>query len=193
MGKKNNNEETTETEKVDVSEDSNEEISNEEIEKMLNDEADAKEEENTVAKLTQRLEDEENKYLKLLAEFENFKRRNKQEAETRNKYKEQKLAEDLLPVLDNLERALSVDDDAEAFSSLKKGVDMVHKEFVKVFNNHEVTVIEAVGVEFDPNVHQAVMTEADDSVESNMVIEEFQKGYMLKDRVIRPSMVKVSE
>lgn len=139
------------------------------------------------------VEAEENKYLKLLAEFENFKRRNKQETETRNKYKEQALAEDLLSVIDNLERALSVEDDEQAFGSLKKGVDMVYKEFIKVFDNHDIKPIESVGAAFDPNVHQAVMTEQDDNVESNTVIEEFQKGYVLKDRVIRPSMVKVSE
>lgn len=139
------------------------------------------------------LEEEENKYLKLLAEVENFKRRKNQEIELQKKYKEQALAEDLLSVLDNLERALAVEDDSEAFSSLKKGVDMVYKDFIKVFESHDIKPIESVGAEFDPNVHQAVMTEPDDSVESNIVIEEFQKGYLLKDRVIRPSMVKVSE
>lgn len=146
-----------------------------------------------IENLKEQVASEENKYLKMLAEFENFKRRNKQEADMRNKYKEQALAEDLLSVIDNLERALSVEDDEQAFSSLKKGVDMVYKEFIKVFESHDIKPIESVGVAFDPNVHQAVMTEKDDNVESNIVIEEFQKGYLLKDRVIRPSMVKVSE
>lgn len=189
MNKKNQNENMTEIEDVEETED----ISEESFEEVAYEDASVTEEPDELTALQAKLEEEENKYLKLLAEFENFKRRNRQEAETRNKYKEQKLAEDLLSVLDNLERALAVEDDANAFSSLKKGVDMVHKEFIKVFEDHEVTSIESVGVEFDPNVHQAVMTAADDSVESNVVIEEFQKGYMLKDRVIRPSMVKVSE
>lgn len=189
MDKKFENEHETDTEDVQFSEEESDEV----YEDVADDETSEAEEIDELTALQNKLEDEENKYLKLLAEFENYKRRNKQETETRNKYKEQKMAEDLLSVLDNLERALSVEDDENAFSSLKKGVDMVHKEFVKVFEDHDVTVIESVGVEFDPNVHQAVMTAADDSVDSNIVIEEFQKGYMLKDRVIRPSMVKVSE
>lgn len=177
-------EESTETEdesEVEVEEEAQEELS--ETEQL----------EKEIESLKTLVESQEDKYLKLLAEFENFKRRNKQEAELRNKYKEQALAEDLLSVIDNLERALQVEEDNDAFSSLKKGVDMVYKDFIKVFENHDIKPIEAVGVEFDPNVHQAVMTEEDDSVESNIVIEEFQKGYVLKDRVIRPSMVKVSE
>lgn len=135
---------------------------------------------------------QEDKYLKLYAEFENFKRRNRQEIDLNNKYKEQKFAEDLLPVLDNLERAMDIEGETEAFTSLKKGVEMVYKDFLNIFSKHEVTVIESTGKEFDPNVHQAVMTEASEEG-SGIVIEEFQKGYMLKDRVIRPSMVKVSE
>ncbi len=192
MDKKFENEHETETEDVMFSEEESEET-DESYEDVAYDETSEIDEIDELTALQNKLEDEENKYLKLLAEFENYKRRNKQETETRNKYKEQKLAEDLLSVLDNLERALSVEEDENAFSSLKKGVDMVHKEFLKVFEEHDVTIIESVGVEFDPNVHQAVMTAADDSVDSNIVIEEFQKGYMLKDRVIRPSMVKVSE
>lgn len=146
-----------------------------------------------VQEYEEKLANEEGKYLKLLAEFENFKRRNRQEAELKNKYKEQKFAEDLLPVIDNLERALQVEGDSNAYESLKKGVEMIHQSFVDVLKQHEVTVIESTGEVFDPNVHQAVMTEASDDVESGVVIEEFQKGYLLKDRVIRPSMVKVSE
>jgi len=134
----------------------------------------------------------EEKYLKLYAEFENFKRRNRQEIDLNNKYKDQKFAEDLLPVLDNLERAMAIEGDDDSFASLKKGVEMVYNEFLNIFNKRDITVIEAEGREFDPNFHQAVMTEPSEE-ESGIVIEEFQKGYMLKDRVIRASMVKVSE
>lgn len=145
-----------------------------------------------INRLTEALNAEEAKYLKLLAEFENFKRRNKQEIDTNNKYRDQKFAEDLLPVLDNMERALSIEGDSEAFTSLKKGVEMVYNDFSNAFYSHDITEIKSVGEVFDPNFHQAVMTEPSDE-ESGIVIEEFQKGYVLKDRVLRPSMVKVSE
>lgn len=193
--KKNTSEVEDEIKSEDLQEESTEteDESEVEVEEAQEELSETEQLEKEIESLKTLVESQEDKYLKLLAEFENFKRRNKQEAELRNKYKEQALAEDLLSVIDNLERALQVEEDNDAFSSLKKGVDMVYKDFIKVFENHDIKPIEAVGVEFDPNVHQAVMTEQDDSVESNIVIEEFQKGYVLKDRVIRPSMVKVSE
>ncbi|WP_342389258.1 nucleotide exchange factor GrpE [Salinicoccus bachuensis] len=150
----------------------------------------AKEEE--IEALKQQVEAEENKYLKLYAEFDNFKRRNRQEMETNNKYKNQDIVEDLLPIIDNFERALKIEGDSESFNSLLKGVEMVYNDLVNTLMKNDVKEIESVGQSFDPNYHQAVMTEASDE-EDGIVIEEFQKGYMLKDRVIRPSMVKVSE
>ncbi len=150
----------------------------------------AKDEE--IESLKQQVETEENKYLKLYAEFENFKRRNRQEMETNNKYKHQGMVEDLLPIIDNFERALKVEGDSDSFNSLLKGVEMVYNDLVNTLMKHDVREIESVGQPFDPNYHQAVMTEASDE-DDGIVIEEFQKGYILKDRVIRPSMVKVSE
>ena len=150
----------------------------------------AKDEE--IESLKQQVETEENKYLKLYAEFENFKRRNRQEMETNNKYKHQEMVEDLLPIIDNFERALKIEGDSESFNSLLKGVEMVYNDLVNTLMKHDVREIESVGQPFDPNYHQAVMTEASDE-DDGIVIEEFQKGYILKDRVIRPSMVKVSE
>ncbi|MEZ2457245.1 nucleotide exchange factor GrpE [Salinicoccus roseus] len=150
----------------------------------------AKDEE--IESLKQQVETEENKYLKLYAEFENFKRRNRQEMETNNKYKHQGMVEDLLPIIDNFERALKIEGDSDSFNSLLKGVEMVYNDLVNTLMKHDVREIESVGQPFDPNYHQAVMTEASDE-DDGIVIEEFQKGYILKDRVIRPSMVKVSE
>ncbi|KIH71792.1 nucleotide exchange factor GrpE [Salinicoccus roseus] len=150
----------------------------------------AKEEE--IESLKQQVETEENKYLKLYAEVENFKRRNRQEMETNNKYKHQGMVEDLLPIIDNFERALKIEGDSDSFNSLLKGVEMVYNDLVNTLMKHDVREIESVGQPFDPNYHQAVMTEASDE-DDGIVIEEFQKGYILKDRVIRPSMVKVSE
>lgn len=148
--------------------------------------------EEKLAALQAELDESENKYLKLHAEVENFKRRSRQEAELNNKYKDQKIVESLLPVLDNLERALAIDGTDESFTALNKGVEMVYKNLVETLEQHDIKTIDALNQPFDPNFHQAVMTEAADA-DSNIVIEEFQKGYILKDRVIRPTMVKVSE
>ena len=151
------------------------------------------EEKDPVELLEEKLEKEENKYLKLYAEFENYKRRSREEAERTNKYKNQSLATDLLSVLDNLERALQEIGDSESFESLHKGVEMVYKDFLNKLEANGITQIQALDEQFDPNYHQAVMAESKDGVEAGIVIEELQKGYLLKDRVIRPSMVKVSE
>lgn len=197
------NEEEKETEKVDESsktvntaeetpeqeETAKEEASEETPEQEENEEVSQEDE---LLSLKEQVEESENKYLKLYAEFENFKRRNRQEAELNSKYKDQKFAENLLPVLDNLERALAIDGTDESFIALNKGVEMVYKNLVETLEKHDVKAIDALNQPFDPNFHQAVMTEASDS-ESDIVIEEFQKGYILKDRVIRPTMVKVSE
>lgn len=179
--------EETETENT-KTEDTAKEISAEETSEE-NSEPSAEDE---LLSMKEQLEESENKYLKLYAEFENFKRRNRQETELNNKYKDQKFAEDLLPVIDNLERALAIKGTDESFNALHKGVEMVYNNLVETLEKHEIKAIEALNQPFDPNFHQAVMTEESDT-ESNIVIEEFQKGYILKDRVIRPTMVKVSE
>ena len=180
---------TTSTEEaVETEEEKN--ATSSETEDVVDTEEDPKDEK--IKELQQAVEENENKYLKLMAEFENFKRRNRQEMELNNKYKDQKFAEDLLPVIDNLERALAIEGEEESFIALNKGVDMVYRNLLESLENHDIKVIDALDQEFDPNFHQAVMTEEVGKA-SGLVIEEFQKGYILKDRVIRPSMVKVSE
>ena len=183
-------EETLEQEEI-VKEEAIEEAEEtpEEEETEKNDEVSLEDE---LLSMKEQVEESENKYLKLYAEFENFKRRNRQEAQLNSKYKDQKFAENLLPVIDNLERALAIDGTDESFIALNKGVEMVYKNLVETLEKHDIKAIDALNQPFDPNFHQAVMTEAADS-ESDIVIEEFQKGYILKDRVIRPTMVKVSE
>ena len=176
-------------EAVETTEEKNE--ASNEAEDVVDTEEDPKDEK--IKELQQAVEENENKYLKLMAEFENFKRRNRQEMELNNKYKDQKFAEDLLPVIDNLERALAIEGEEESFIALNKGVDMVYRNLLESLENHDIKVIDALDQEFDPNFHQAVMTEEVEDKASGLVIEEFQKGYILKDRVIRPSMVKVSE
>lgn len=147
-----------------------------------------------ISELEQQLKTQEDKYLRAYAEFENFKRRKNEEILTDRKYRAQAVITDLLPALDNLERALShaSESNNEEVQSLTKGVLMVQESILAALKNEGVEVIEALNATFDPTIHQAVMQENDETKESGSVIEEFQKGYKLKDRVLRPSMVKVN-
>lgn len=146
-----------------------------------------------VAELKAQLEEEQNKYVRMLADFDNYKRRQLKMQEEQKKYRAQSLISNVLPVLDNLSRALQVEVSSEDAVSLKEGVQMIERDLLTALEGEGLQVIEATGQPFDPNFHQAVMTAPEEGVESNIVLEEFQKGYVLNDRVIRPSMVKVSE
>lgn len=145
-----------------------------------------------VDKLEEELKQSEDKYLRLYAEFENFKRRKNKEIETNNVYKSQKVITEILPSLDNLERALQVKSDNEEIKSLLKGVEMVYEGLLNVLKAEGVELIETENAQFDPNYHHAVMQEEDSEKESGAILDTFQKGYKLKDRVIRPAMVKVN-
>ncbi|HWO77701.1 MAG TPA: nucleotide exchange factor GrpE [Bacillus sp. (in: firmicutes)] len=146
-----------------------------------------------IRELEQKLEEAENKQLRLHADFENFKRRLQNEKLMIEKYKAQSLVTDLLPALDNFERALKADQVDDSLRPFFQGMEMVYKSILEALKNAGVEQIEAAGKPFDPHLHQAVMKESSSEYEPDTVIEEFQKGYKLKDRVIRPSMVKVSE
>lgn len=137
-------------------------------------------------------EELESRLLRLQAEFDNYKRRTLKEREAERKYKAQDMVQELLPVMDNFERALQVEV-SEENESILEGIDMVYRQLQDVFASQGVSVIETEGADFDPNIHHAVMQVEDDSVETNKVVEELQKGYLLKDRVIRPAMVKVNK
>lgn len=141
----------------------------------------------------QELEDEKNKSIRLRADFENYKRRVQLDKEADYKYRAQSVLTDILPVLDNFERALAIQTTSEEAASLVKGVEMVYRTLLDAVGKEGLEQIEAEGVPFDPNFHQAVMQEKDDSKESGIVLQELQKGYKLKDRILRPSMVKVNE
>ncbi|MBT2569103.1 nucleotide exchange factor GrpE [Planococcus sp. ISL-110] len=143
--------------------------------------------------LRKQLEVEQNKYLRLMADYDNFKRRTQKDKEIANKFRSQSLLSDLLPVLDNFERALSLQTNSEESASLLKGVEMVQKSLTEAVSREGLEEIKAVGEPFDPNFHQAVMQEKDESAEPGIVLQELQKGYMLKGRVLRPAMVKVNE
>jgi molecular chaperone GrpE len=146
-----------------------------------------------VAELQGKLDEAENRYLRLQADFDNFRRRSRIELEASAKYRAQSIITDLLPAIDNFERALKMDVDNEQAKSLKQGVEMVYRSLLDALKNEGVEVVEAVGKEFDPHLHQAVMQAEDENFGPNIVVEEFQKGYMLKDRIIRPAMVKVNQ
>ncbi|RHW33139.1 nucleotide exchange factor GrpE [Oceanobacillus profundus] len=133
-----------------------------------------------------------NRLLRLQAEYDNFKKRSQKEKEAERKYKSQDLINELLPALDNFERALQVEV-TEANASLFDGITMVYRQFQDALKSQGVEVIETEGKAFDPTLHHAVMQIEDEEIESNTVVEELQKGYLLKDRVIRPAMVKVNK
>ena len=129
--------------------------------------------------------------LRNLAEFENFRNRSEKEKEGRFDMGARSVIEKILPVVDNLERGLCGLSDDEKDTPFAKGIEAVYKQLMTAFSEMGVAPIEAVGKEFDPNLHQAVMHEEDDSDDTNLVVEEMQKGYTYKDAVVRYSMVKV--
>lgn len=148
---------------------------------------------NKNADLETKLEEFENRYLRLQADFDNSRRRARLDAEAGEKYRAQKVITDILPALDNFERALKMETENEQSGALLQGMEMVYRGLIDALSKEGLAAIEAVGKEFDPHLHQAVMQGEDANFGSNIVMEEFQKGYMLKDRVIRPSMVKVNQ
>ena len=146
-----------------------------------------------IEELKSQLQEEENKRLRLLADYDNFKRRAALDQEALQKYRAQSVVTNLLPVLDNFARALSVEAKTEEVQSIMTGMDMVYRTLVTALETEGLVVIDTVDQEFDPNFHQAIMTGADETKPSGVILEEMQKGYLLKDRVLRPSMVKVNE
>ena len=156
-------------------------------ERMKNIEAEIAEE---VAKETLALKD---KMLRNQAEQENFKRRSSEELSRYLKYSSQGIATKLIDVVDNFERAVNVETPDEATQNYLKGFKMIFDQFMSILEQEDVKVIETVGTEFDPKIHQAVMQDNNPDFESGIVTQELQKGYMLKDRVLRASMVKVNE
>lgn len=130
------------------------------------------------------------RYQRLLADFENYKKREESSKADFKKFAQSSLIEKLLPVIDNLDRALAKADEDDAFV---EGVIMTRKELMKVLENEGLEEIDSDGCEFDHNIHQAVLAEENDEVEENHIIETFQKGYKLNGRVLRPAMVKVSK
>lgn len=133
------------------------------------------------------------KYLRLYAEYDNFRKRTLREKDARYGDAVIDAAAAILPIGDNLERALAAEVTSEDAKKLKEGVEMVMKQFSETLEKLEVKPIKALGEQFDPNIHNAVMHIEDETIDDNTVVEEFMKGYEYKDgRVVRYSMVKVA-
>lgn len=183
-------------EKTDQTDESNETVEQDMTEKVAPEAPVEASEEETTDELTetkQLLEAAEEKYLRLYAEFENYKKRTRAELDTERTYRAQSVLRDILPAIDNIERALAQKGESEEFKSLHKGVEMVYESLLSSLKDNGLEVIEALNKPFDPNLHQAVMQEQDQDKASGIVLDELQKGYKLKERVLRPSMVKVNE
>ncbi|MBQ1406963.1 MAG: nucleotide exchange factor GrpE [Eubacterium sp.] len=129
------------------------------------------------------------RYLRLMADFQNYKRRVEKEKSDVYAYANEKIMTDLLAVLDNFERALAQECSDEAYV---KGMDLIFKQFTEVLGKSGLEEIDPLGEDFDPNFHHAVLTDDNDEYESGKVTMVMQKGYKLKDRVIRPAMVRVN-
>ncbi len=161
-------------------------------------EEEASQEEGTEEEPAAAAEDEEpirEKYLRLMADFQNYKRRVEREKKDLYSYANEKIMGDLLEVLDNFERALGQDTAAAADdggAGFMEGMEMIFKQLTDVLKKEGLEEINALGEEFDPNLHNAVMTEETEEYESGKVSGVMQKGYTLKGKVIRPSMVKVA-
>lgn len=133
-------------------------------------------------------EDGDAKYLRLMADFQNYKKRVEKEKTDLYSYANEKIVTELLAVLDNFERALAHEDSGDGF---KEGMEMIFKQLMDVLEKSGLAEIPALGEDFDPNFHNAVMTEETEEYESGKVSGVLQKGYTLNGKVIRPSMVKV--
>ena len=127
------------------------------------------------------------------ADTENTRKRLQKEADTNKKYRFQSAALEILPIMDAMNMALMVEPEGDEAKNFAKGFEMIRQQMQSLLENEGVKEVEALNKEFDPNLMQALMQEKVEGVESGIVVEVLQKGYMLKDRILRPALVKVSE
>jgi molecular chaperone GrpE len=142
-----------------------------------------------IARLEAEKQESEERLKRLQADFENFRRRTRQEKEELAAVVTQGLLTDMLPLLDNFQRAMAAE--AKDIESFKQGVEMIYKQFQDALAKNGLEVIDTTDAKFDPNFHQAVMRVQDPEKEDDTIAAELQKGYMAKGRVLRPSMVQV--
>ena len=148
-----------------------------------------------IEELTEKNKMLEEKVLYKDAELINYRKRKDDEVSSMLKYANADIVLQMLTIVDDIERAISLDDNVldDEVSKFLTGIKMIYSRLIKILNDYEVKEIEALDKEFNPNFHQAVFTAKVDGKEANIVVEILQKGYMYKDKVVRPSMVKVSE
>lgn len=144
----------------------------------------------TIAEKDLAMQEMTKQYQRLQADFENFRRRTRQEKDELSTLVAENIVLELLPVIDNFERALTAAA-ADNVSAVRSGVELIFKQMKAALEKLGLSAIEAAGKSFDPNEHQAVMRVEDAELEDGLIVEELQKGYKVKARVIRPSMVKV--
>ena len=147
--------------------------------------------EEKMAKIEADLEDWKGAYARKNAEFQNFTKRKQNELEEFRKYASEKVILKVLEAVDNLERGVAASAETKDFDALVKGVEMTLSQMHGIMNAEGVEVIESLGKEIDPHLYQAVMTENCENIDNDHIVMELQKGYKMKERVIRPSMVKV--
>ncbi len=140
----------------------------------------------------EKIEELTDRVTRQMAEFDNFRKRTEKEKAAMYEVGVKSVVEKLLPIVDNFERGFSTVADDDKEDSFVKGMEMVYKQITTMFESMDVKPIEAVGQEFNPELHNAVMHVEDDNVGENIVVEEFQKGYTYRDTVVRYSMVKVA-
>ena len=178
-----NNKEELKEEKIVADEAPQEEVTEENTTELTNEE-----------KLQQEVEKLNDQVYRLSAEISNIQKRNAKERQDAAKYRSQSLAQNLLNVIDNLERAIASPSESEEAQNLKKGVEMVYEGFLYALKEEGIEEIEALNQSFDPTLHHAVQTiPAEEGQEADRVVQVYQKGYKLKDRVLRPAMVIVSQ
>jgi molecular chaperone GrpE len=145
------------------------------------------------AELQKQRDDYYDRLLRKQAEFDNYRKRTERERIQLSEAAAADLLGELLPVLDDLERALKADPGSDATAAFRRGVELIHKQLLEALRKRGVKPIESLGVDFDPHFHQAVSHEPADGRREGEVIEEFSRGYMLGDRLLRPAMVKVAK
>ncbi len=153
---------------------------------------DSQEDSNELEELTAERDELKDRLLRLQAEFDNYKKRTQKEKLAEREYKSMDLASEIIPVLDNFERALQVES-TEENKGLIEGITMVYEQLLKALEKEDIKPMTVLNEVFDPNLHHAVMQTEEEDVEENIITEELQKGYLIKDKVIRPAMVKVNK
>ena len=140
-----------------------------------------------------KLLESEDKVLRLAADFENTKKRLERERKMSLKYAEENILRELLPGIDNIERAMDQGRESDNIEGLLEGVELTRDGLVATLEKYGVKAIESIGQPFDPNIHEAIAMEESEEIAPNMVLREFQKGYVYKDRLLRPAKVIVSK